>query len=184
MSEVVSQFVLLCEDQMHERMVRAYMRICGYESLERRIVRLVASEMTSGGNSGWVLDEFPKQLNACRKRQAKTLLIVLLDVDTFTVEDRRRQLNERLKASEFEPLRSDDPLSLLLPKRHVETWIRSLNGEEVSEEDDCKAHRAPDKKVVRDAARILYEWSRTTAVVGDTCVPSLRESLAEWRKIG
>jgi hypothetical protein len=140
--------------------------------------------MTQGGNVGWVLNEFPKELQGCRRRQARSLLIVVTDADDVTVDTRRRQLLDRLKLEECQEFGQDEPAALLIPKRHVETWMRALLGESVTEQQDCKPHKAPTKEEVREAAHTLYAWSRPHATIGSTCVPSLEMALPQWRKIG
>jgi hypothetical protein len=186
MSERVSQFVVLCEDEMHERLTKAYMRKCGLRAQEPFVRSLVGSKMQAGGNVGWVLNEFPRQLHACRQRskKAKTLLIVVVDADELTVEDRQRQLSQRVHAQGHDPFGSNEPAVLLIPKRHIETWIRALLGETVTEDQDCKMTRPPAKLEVRVAAGTLWDWSRAGASLGPTCVPSLAASLPSWRRIG
>jgi hypothetical protein len=116
-------------------------------------------------------------------KKAKTLLIVLVDADKDSVDDRRRQMVARVQAAELAEFRDNDPVVLLIPKRHIETWLRALLGESVSEEDDCKAWQAPDRETYRLAAQTLYEWSRPNAVAGPTCVDSLQRALSSWNKV-
>jgi hypothetical protein len=185
MSERVSQIILLCEDETHERLTKAYLKACGHKNPERFVRSLVASRMQHGGNVGWVLDEFPKQLHACRQRQkkARTLLIVLVDADKLTVEARRRQLLGRVKSAGLEEFGKSEPAAILIPKRHIETWVSALLGDAVTETEDCKIRRKLRKEEIRRAAETLDEWSRPNATPGTTCVPSLLEALPEWNKI-
>jgi hypothetical protein len=142
--------------------------------------------MEQGGNVAWVLREFPKQVHACRQRQkrANTRLIVLVDADNFTVDERRRQLDERLRQAGHEGLSATDPVVLLIPRWHVETWICSLLGNSVTEDEDCKDWDKPSREQIRQAAHTAYEWARENARPGPTCVPSLHIALPNWRKIG
>jgi hypothetical protein len=177
---------LLCEDDAHRRLAVAYMKRCGIRT-ERVVVEQVASRQRHGGNIGWVLDEFPRQLRACRQRhktKADTQLIVMVDADTLDADERRRQLDERLTREGYDKLAGSDPVVLLIPRRHVETWIRSLLGQQVSEDDDCKGWDKPTKDEIRQAAQTAYGWARDNPKPGPTCVPSLRAALPEWRKIG
>jgi hypothetical protein len=184
MNSLASQMVLLCEDKAQERLALAYMKKCGFDA--RRIRSVVASELVPGGNVGWVLDEFPKQLQACRQRnkKAKTLLVVIVDADQFSVEERRRHLCDRLKRDGSEALTRDEPAALLIPKRNIETWVHALLGTHVSEEMDYKTRDPFPKNQIAQAALALFEWSRPNATPGETCTFSLRLALPEWRKIG
>jgi hypothetical protein len=175
----------LCEDDEHRRLAIAYLKHCRINT-DRLVVEKVASRLQQGGNVGWVLSEFPRQLHACRQRhkRAKTLLVVMLDADQHTVEQRRRQLNERLKHEGHEDLDADDPVALLIPRRHVETWVCALLGQVVTEEDDCKGRCKMTKAEIRQAAQTAYEWARENATPGPTCVQSLRTAFPEWRKLG
>ena len=187
MTDRVSMTIVLCEDEAHERLARAYLKRCNYRTAPPYLKTIVASRMQHGGNCHWVLNEFPRQLHACRQRQrarASTLLIVMLDADGFSVVDRRQQLMAKVESDGLGHYRADEPAALLIPKRHVETWIRSLCGEAVSEEENCKSGKALEKVDFQHAAHTLFEWSRASATPGPTCVPSLIAAFADWKKIG
>jgi hypothetical protein len=162
------------------------MERCGLKTEEPYLKSVVASRMQHGGNVDWVLRAFPFQLHACRQRakKAKTLLIALVDADKFTVDQRRRQLDDRLQQAGYEELNATDPVVLLIPRWEVETWICSLLGKTVTEDDDCKGWVKPTRDEIRQAARTAYEWARENATPGPTCVPSLKAALPEWQKIG
>src|SRR5436190_113502 len=112
MSRRVSQTVLLCEDEAHERIVKAFMKECG-------------------------LEEFGQE----------------------------------------------EPAVLLIPKRHIETWIDVLLGKVVTEDENCKTHDRRSKEEIRKAAQALFAWSRPNATPDRNCVDSLKAALSEWRKI-
>ena len=139
-----------------------------------------ASREVHGGNVTWVLREFQRELEACRKRhaaRANTLLIVVVDADNFEVVDRRGHL----KADP--PVSPTDPLVVLIPRRHIETWIRSATNQAVNETDDFK-NPEPKKSEIRDAAITIHGWARHIPPPGATCVASQSSSFPMWRKIG
>jgi hypothetical protein len=168
--------VLLCEDDPQEQLVRRYLERCGVRTLAPTLRVRNASREVHGGNVGWVLREFPKEMEACRKRHAahaRTLLIVVVDADQYTVADRQAQLQTD----------AGDPVVALIPKRHVETWIRSALGQAVNETDSYKD--PPSTKAdIRAAAHRIHDWARDNPMPGATCVESLRASLPGFRKIG
>jgi hypothetical protein len=179
-SDRVSQTILLCEDDAHSSLVIAYLRQCGLNTNPPCVRIRNASREVRGGNIAWVLQEFPKELHACRKRHAthaRTLLIVVADADNFSVDDRRSHLESD------PPVSTADPLVVLIPKRHVETWIRNALGQSVNQDDDYKKP-VLKKDEFRVAAKQIYDWARDTPVPGQKVVPSLLQSLPEWRKIG
>lgn len=183
MSSRSSEIILLCEDQAQERLTRNYLKRCNVQHLEH-----VLKPNLSGGYAR-LLDLFPGEFRACRQRhktKANTLLVVVIDADNETVESRRRQLYERAETAGLEGSKDNDPIVLLIPKRHIETWICALLGMTVTEEQNCKSLIAPAKEDFRRAAQSLFEWSRPNAAPGPTlqCIPSLITSLPDWRKIG
>lgn len=186
MGDRVSRIILLCEDDAQRRLALAYMNRAGIRT-GHVVDPLVASERCQGGNVDWVLREFPRQLHACRQRQhkAKTLIVVLVDADESTVEERRRQLEDGLDQPGYEKLAPGDPAALLIPRRHIETWLCSLLHMTVSEEENCKGRKKKwEKEDFRRAADTAYEWARENATPGPTCVSSLRTAFPAWRKIG
>jgi len=172
----VSKTVLLCEDDPQEQLVRSYLTKCGLNTEPPSFLPRNASRVVRGGNLGWVLREFPKELEACRRRHAthaNTLLVVVVDADIYTVAERRGHLNQGSPA---------DPTVVLIPKRHIETWIRAALGQTVNESDSYKSPE-PKRSEIRTAANQIHGWARDNPGAGPTCVDSLRVSLPEWRKI-
>lgn len=186
MSNRVSQTTLLCEDDPQARLVREYMKRCGVPHRPPFVQELVASRLRRGGNIGWVLDRFPQELHACRQRckRVRTLLVVCVDADDCSANERRAQLSARVEAEGYDKCEAADPVVILIPKRHVETWLCALTGHTVNEDQDCKGQADVGKSNVRAAAQTLHDWSRPRAVIGPTCVPSLQAAFPEWRKIG
>ena len=134
-----------------------------------------ASREVHGGNVGWVLKQFPRELEACRRRHAafaKTVLTVVVDADEKAVAERRAEL----------PTNPGDPIVVLIPKRHIETWIRSGLGAQVNEIDSYKSP-TPSKSDVRVAAVRIHEWAHGHSTAGPGCVESLRLAFEEFRKL-
>lgn len=171
--------ILLCEDDPQEALVRAYLNLCRFRTKPPTLRLRNMSREEQGGNVASVLREFSGELRACRSRsaRAKTLLIVVVDADDATVDRRRAQL------SADPPISPSDPLVVLIPKRHIETWIRAANGDAVDEVNDYH-NPEPTGSEIRGAAGSIHGWARNSPAPGETCVPSLRASLPEWRKIG
>jgi hypothetical protein len=71
---------------------------------------------------------------------------------------------------------------VLIPKRHVETWIRALLGDQVDEVTDY-TQPTPTAKEIKDAAAALYTWTRPAASPGPTSPASLTASIPKWQKI-
>ncbi len=181
----MSQAILLCEDRPQASLVRLYMERCGLSTKAPSLLQIIASERVHGGNVVWVLREFPRQLDACRKRhtRAKTLLILVADADDLGVDGRQRDLSRALQGANVEPMASSDPAVVLIPKRHVETWIRATTGQPTNETDDYKPDE-PGKAEIRAAAQVIHGWVHDNPKPDENCIASLRNAFPEWRKIG
>ena len=130
-------------------------------------------------------DQYPLQVRACRSslgKKTSALLVVVIDADMETTEYRAAQLSEALKNAGEEARDGGEPIVVLIPKRHVETWIRALLGNEVDEVTDYKKPKPTYAETVT-AAETLHQWTRRNAVPDPTCPPSLTDSLLEWKKI-
>ena len=74
-----------------------------------------------------------------RSRHAKTALIVMIDADTHTVQDRWRQLDQALEDGGKQRVDAEhEQIARLVPKRNIETWILCLNGHAVDQDADYK----------------------------------------------
>ncbi len=182
MSDRISEVIVLCEDNPQARLIREYLEICGNHG---RVRSVVAARKMHGGNVGWVVEHFPQELHACRQRskRSKTLLIVMVDADDHTIVERRKQLLDRVITEEHEAVTGADPLVILIPKRHVETWIRAAIGEAVDEQQDYKSRKNPEKDVSRRAANAIYAWARPHQNPPNQLTPSLLASLPLWKQI-
>lgn len=155
-----SLVIIVIEDDHHAMLIRRYLKKRGLEEHQMRIERAPAGE---GSAENWVRNKFVKEVAIYRNRQtrARTALIVVIDADTYTVQERLRQLDEALGEGGVERI---DParerIARLIPKRNVETWILCLNGNEVDEEIDYKHTRNDWAELIPNAAQTLSEWDR------------------------
>lgn len=171
---------------MQATFVRSYMRRCRLSTNEPWLISRIASELARGGNVNLVLREFPRQLNASRRRQAraKTLLIVVIDADDRSVDERYGDLNKALKGADLELIGSLDPTVVLIPRRHIETWIRAATHPDANETDDYKFPSPTKEEEVREAAHRIHGWAHDDPRPDESCLPSLERAFPEWRKIG
>ncbi len=184
MPERIANKIVLAEDAEQQNLVRRYLQRCGHESRECRFVPLPARG-PGGSGEKYVRDQYPQQVQACRSslgRRATALLVVIVDADTESTRRRAAQLSDALRAAGMHEPRDDEPIVLLIPRRHVETWIRALLGDHVDEVTDY-TRPTPTPKEIKDAATELRQWTRSGPNPGPTSPPSLTASLPEWQKI-
>jgi hypothetical protein len=177
-----SRVIVLLEDDHHNRLINRYLIKCGWERHEIRIYRSPAGE---GSAESWVRKEFVKQTNVYRIRQARaqSALIVMIDADTRTVQDRLNQLDHALRKSGNQVVGDSERIARLVPKRNVETWILCLNEEAVDEETDYKKTRNDLSALIPQAAVTLCQWTRSTAEPPNHCVSSLRTGVGELKRL-
>ena len=183
MAERIANKIILAEDAAQQNLVRRYLERCGHASP----FRLVPLPAKGHGGSGekYVREQYPREVQACRSilgRRAAALLVVIVDADMETTRWRTTQLADALQAAGMHARGNDEPIIVLIPKRHVETWIRALLGDIVDEVTDY-TRPTPTAKEIKDAAIELYGWTRPGASAGVTSPPSLTASLPEWQKI-
>jgi len=75
-----------------------------------------------------------------------------------------------------------DAIALLVPKRHIETWILCLTGAKVNETSDYSNLDGIQERI-RLAAEHFFDWSRPGYKVTDRCIPSLQRAFPEFRRI-
>jgi hypothetical protein len=131
--------IVVLEDSRHEMLVRRYLKKKGMGEREMRIER---SPSGRGSAEGWVRKTFLTEVNEYRRRQAKTALLVVIDADTRSVQDRWNQLDGALEEAGKQRVNVEhEQIARLVPKRNIETWILCLNGNDVDEEADYKKER-------------------------------------------
>ncbi|HMD99103.1 MAG TPA: hypothetical protein VKM93_17460 [Terriglobia bacterium] len=177
-----SQVIVVLEDDHHEMLIYRYLVNCG---LKRYAIRIHRSPSGQGSAEGWVRKTFVRETNVYRSRQARALtaLIVMIDADTRTVQERWNQLDETLTESGNPIVGEGERIARLVPRRNVETWILCLNGQAVDEETDYKRAGSDWNKLIPTASETLYQWTRSPAEPRDHCVSSLRTGVRELKRL-
>ncbi len=95
--------------------------------------------MSPGSQSGeqYVRTQYPVEVKAYRqnKNRVSIGLVVLIDADTGTLQERLNQLASVLGVNDQKKRESHEASAIFVPKRNIETWIHYLQGETVNEED-------------------------------------------------
>lgn len=176
-----SQVILLVEDDRHQQFISRYLRKVG---LGTHAIRIRKAPSGAGSAEQWVREQFAVEVEACRRRHPKTQLIVIVDADTRTIEQRMRQLDQALQQAGVQPIdNTQEEIARLLPKRNIETWILCLNDESVTEQTDYKQTRGDWTDLIKAAINPLYAWTRPHATVPAACVGSLRAGILELQRL-
>jgi hypothetical protein len=119
-----------------------------------------------------------------RSRKAETKLIVMIDADIHSVEQRLRQLDESLRQAGVSLSDEDaENIARLIPKRNIETWILCVSRRVVDEATDYKYERDDWTELIREGVPALYDWTRPNATLPASCVKSLRDAIPQLRKL-
>jgi hypothetical protein len=114
--------------------VRRYLILRGIES--RRIRGNVAPQGRGAGVQH-VITNYPVEVKSLRSRSyLHAGLVVVVDADASSVEERLRQLENALVQDRQYGRSDNERIALLSPKRNVETWIFHLLGNRATEEDN------------------------------------------------
>ena len=176
-----SQVVILVEDQRHQSFVRQFLYRAGFF---RHHLRLVSLPSGRGSGEQWVRERYANEVIAYRTRSAsaKTALIVAIDADTWSVNDRLEQLQQTLRQADLDDRKNGEAIVHLVPKRNIETWILCLTGDDVDEHSDYRATDVDDR--IKTAAATFFDWSRRGSTPDANCVASLLSAIPEAARLG
>ncbi|RYZ39852.1 MAG: hypothetical protein EOO71_18445 [Myxococcaceae bacterium] len=184
MSSSGSEYVILCEDRQSQVFIERALKHRGVKP--RRIRSLPLPSMVGGGaGEQYVREKTPEQVQSHRAHVTfqRTALIIHLDADPAnSVQDRRQQLDDALRAQQQPPIGADERIARLIPKRNIETWIHSyLDGSPVDEVQAYPKYSGNESACWPAAEAFADDAQRSSPVL--QAPPSLNEGLAEFRRI-
>ena len=173
MADRYTEVVVLCEDIVHLNFVRRYLILRGIQS--RRIRGKIAPPGRGAGDQ-YVIENYPIEVQAIRSRSyLRAGLVVVIDADKSSIDDRLRQLEQSLTQSGQPSRGANERIGLLSPKRNIETWIFYLLGNTVNEDDDYKDRVSPS--AIKNAVAAFGNLCPQKAA--DIAVPSLQHACRE-----
>ncbi len=171
MADRYSLVIVLCEDNRHASFVLRYLKKRGIPG--QRIRRMPCPKGRQSGEQ-FVRENFAVQVRAIRGR-GNVGLIAVIDADASPCTNRVRQLDKALQEAEQKVRQRSEPIAVLVPKRHIETWIRCLCGHAVNESDSFR--RSVDNKDIKPAVDEFLR--RCSHDVPPTWPPSLKAGCTE-----
>jgi len=175
--------IALVEDEHHEMLLRRYLKRYG---LNEHKMRMNRSPSGQGSAEAWVRKEFPKEVKEYRRRQAsaQTGLIVMIDADAHSVQERLNQLDQALTTTAQQAVGEQERIAQLVPKRNVETWILCLNnGPDLDEDTNYTREGHNWHDLIPPAAETLFRWTRWPDELPAHCLGSLRIGVRELRRL-
>lgn len=169
--------IVLYEGYRDRRFLQEYLRQCGY-NVERNVAFRSCSR-GHGSAEQSVRCRYASEVGYVRRYTAMNpsgtrWLVVAIDADTGTVEGHLEELDAQLP--EHNRRSSQDPICILVPRRHTETWAYHLThvDESVSETEDYKS-AVSDDEVAQAGKRLAVADPRFSV----SCPPSLNLGYAE-----
>jgi hypothetical protein len=164
--------VVLCEDEMHQSFVAAFLnRISLPLNGRPRIEPL--------GSRSRVMERFPTEVRALRQAHAERRLLIVVDADKDTPASVEAQFIQKLKEAGVSDNISGDPILFVIPKWELENWALDLMGKSIGELRDPGA-RGKIGDDVRESGRLLADACQKHSIPG-TPLPSLQNSCNRWK---
>lgn len=182
-----AQYTILAEDIQSQVFFRRALLAGGAKPGR---IRLLPLPDGNGAGDAYVREQYPPQVRALRRAAAATGLIVQIDADSNSLAMRKAELDKALHGASI-PRRTDiDRIALLVPRRNIETWIYALDStlrvdrdvelDEVQSYPKLKGRESDCDRAARAFAEHAKKGTEPETVAQ---VPSLRDGLAEWRRL-
>jgi len=142
MSKRNVSFVIVCEDQQQEAFARRYLVKRG---IHYRSIRVKRSPAGRGAGVHFVKTQLVQEIKTFRQKNYITsnAIVVMIDADTLSVDDRMQQINTHLKTNGLESVQQNENIAVFIPKRNIETWIYYAQGKPVDEETSYPKLQTP-----------------------------------------
>ncbi|MCP4362510.1 MAG: hypothetical protein GY796_31275 [Chloroflexi bacterium] len=134
MSRRKVNLIIVCEDSQQEAFARRYFTKRGFE---RRKIRVLKCPSGSRSGEQFVRRQLVREVNMYRQKSSYghggIALAALIDADRMSVQERLQQIDSALEQEGLESIKQDERITIFVPKRNIETWLRFANGEDVNE---------------------------------------------------
>ena len=130
--------VILAEDERHRMLLHRHLRKRGYTHHKIRICPCAQPFETSC--LLFVKQQYPNEVQALRDKAHRVTgaLLVVVDADDSTVEERLHEMDELLSAAGKGQRADNEHIAIIVARRNVETWMFYLAENTVDEEADYK----------------------------------------------
>lgn len=174
------EVTILCEDIQQQVFARRFLINCGFHP---RKIRLLPLPQGKKSGEQYVRQKYPAEVKAYRSKSSyrSVCLVVLIDADTKTVDERLRQLDKALEEASQTKRLLTEKIAVLVPKRNIDTWIFYLKGEVVDEEKIYP-------KLIKESdceplIKILSDQYNNSTLLNSNAPPSLILAYSELQKI-
>ncbi len=173
----MTKVTILCEDIDQERFIRKYLIGRGLSSRDISCYPNTKGLKVKNNNAS-ILAYYPKILKSykSRKNSQDIAVVVMIDADDKTVDERIRSLNIALNQEEGERNKDmrlpNEKIAIFVPARNIETWFSYINGnQDCNEQDDYK------NKTINPTERITLAETSARKLASDICPQGLDKML-------
>ncbi len=172
------KYTVLCEDKLTHCYIRRFLLAQGISG--RKIFPLPLP--ADGCGEQYVRLQFPRYLQVLRSKSFDSnVLVVAIDADKKTLQERKVQLNEACEAANVSVRTETDKMLVFIPKRNVETWIKYFDGETVDEEQDYAHYLNGHESDCYSAAESMSAQFSSGGFVSE--LSALQEAYGEYTRL-
>ncbi|MCF7920421.1 MAG: hypothetical protein K9N06_10975 [Candidatus Cloacimonetes bacterium] len=124
-------------------------------------------------------EQFTKELRYYRSRTASAILIVMIDGDLKSIQERIEKLKRECDVENIEFRKNDEKVLIVVPARNIETWVYFLQGNKVDDRADYK-RKVSDKDCKNTAKKLVEMCDNKEPLTG---CPSLIAACEEYRSV-
>ncbi|MDJ0553289.1 MAG: hypothetical protein QNJ68_02375 [Microcoleaceae cyanobacterium MO_207.B10] len=172
----MTKVTILCEDIDQERFIRKYLIVRGFSDRDIRLFQNPKGLKVTNNNAS-ILTDYPKILKSykSRKNYQDIAVVVMIDADDKTVDERIRSLNMAVNKEEGERNKDmrlpNEKIAIFVPARNIETWFSYINGnQDCNEQDDYK------NKTLNTTERITLAEASAKKLASDICLQGLDQN--------
>lgn len=177
------QVVVLCEDKRHWAVLHHFLKQHG---IGERKIRVVKSPGGRGAADSFIRKQFPAEVRAYRSKcsHLNICLLVMIDADPGNSPgDRINMLHESLRKKGIDPVKPEDRIALVVPRRNIESWMHFVIDNVIDEKTDYKHdHSDSDSRLCGERLKQIQMQFRAGSTA-DALPPSLGEAIREIERI-
>ena len=180
------RYTILCEDVQTRSFLQAFLDDQGIG------VRKISTNVAPAGDgcgSQYVRKYYSSEVKTLlSKNFQKLVLIVSMDADNHTPEERKEELRQQLLSDFADDKRyadieiSGECIILWFPRRQIENWIHFLGGEDTNEEKDYPHGGRKPEGCKREAAE-LSKYFQDLVVYEKDVLPSIKLAKEEYLRV-
>lgn len=176
---------ILCEDRMHEQILRAW---CKWRGIQ--VVRADLPARGVGDASDWVRKKYPETLKKWRSETRRQDIGLLVATDGDRADKRRLATSVR-ESSGDPPRQATEAAAFLIPTWSIETWVLFLHNQTVVPEYQPSKRRTdlhpllahPERGTLTSPA-LQQVLDAFTSRKSDPHLPSLLDGYDELDRLG